>query len=297
MIELICPLCSDHIIKTPSGFSCSQCEVIFPMIDVENKKIPDFRCCDLSLDISLKFTIPQQPLPTGSVDHFGKATDANFQCPPREKLRKLFGTKLQKEVLYYIDNLRKQVGTDAVILDLGCGNGGNKKYLESIGFHNVHSVDYMSSGAEYLIDVHRLPFASDTFDMILTTATLEHFYNPYIAFKEMSRVLKNRGKLLASGSFLEGWHGDSCFHFTPGGLTLLCQFSNLDLSDMWPGWGFIPSISTHALGMKRFKKWTYLVQRVFDFTATQLVGCEAYKKRKFRTSGAFGIFAEKRECS
>lgn len=293
MIELKCPLDGGNIFKTAEGLFCEQCATAFPMVNTGKKNIPDLRCRDRSTEISLNFTIPQNPLRSGSVEHFGKATTVDFQCPSRESIRKLYGTKLQKEVLYYIDMLARQVGTNAVILDLGCGNGGNKKYLESIGFRNVVSVDFMSSGAEYLIDVHRLPFAPETFDMILTTATIEHFYNPYIAFMEMSRILRDKGMLIASGSFWESWHGDSCFHFTPGGLTLLCQFANFDLVDMWSGWGFIPSVFSHALGLSKFKRFTYQLQRVFDFAVTRFAGFEACKKHKFRTSGSFGLFAQK----
>jgi SAM-dependent methyltransferase len=151
----------------------------------------------------------------------------------------------------------------------------------------------MSSGAEYMVDVHRLPFVSESFDMVLTTAALEHFYNPYIAFKEMNRVLKAEGILIASGSFWEGWHGNSCFHLTLGGISLLCQFSGLQLSDMWSGWGFIPSLSSHALGLSKFKSITYKCQEVFDTIVTLLRSHDDAKRHRFQTSGSFGLFAQK----
>lgn len=297
MIELKCPLDSGKIIENRGSYSCDLCNTHFPMVDIDKRKVPDFRCANKSTDVTLTFTIPQTPLSTGSVDNFGIATAADFRCLSREKLRQLYGTKLQKEILYYIDILLNQVLSTTIILDLGCGSGGNKKYLESIGFYNVVSVDYMSLGAEYLVDVHRLPFASESFDMILATATLEYFYNPYIAFTEMSRVLKNEGMLIASGSFWESWHGNSCFHFTPGGLNLLCHFAGLRLSDMWSGWGFIPSVSSHALGLGGLKKVTYQFQRCFDFLLSLSKGHDASKKHRFETSGSFGLYAQKTESS
>ena len=182
-------------------------------------------------------------------------------------------------------------------MDLGCGNGGNKKYLESLGFKNVISVDYYSADAEYLVDAHRMPFKSESFDMILTTQTLEHFYNPFIAFREMSRILKNNGMLLASGSFWESWHGSSCFHFTPGGLSLLCKFASLNLIDLWLGWGFIPSVSSHALGLRRVKRFTYIMQELFYFIFKLLKGAEKTKRHKFNTAGSFGLCAIKQKKS
>ena len=295
MVELICPLDYGKISETMGNVTCKRCNTTFPMVDIGEQRIPDFRCLEKSKEVKLTFTIPQNPLQIEKLDQFGIATDADFQCISREKIRKLYGTKLQKEILYYIDNLQKKVGTNAVILDLGCGNGGNKKYLESIGFYNIVSVDYKSTGAEYLVDVHRLPFASQSFDMILTTATLEHFYNPYIAFKEMSRVLKARGMLIATGSFWESWHGNSCFHFTPGGIKLLCQFAGFELLDIWSGWGFIPSVTSHALGLRKLKKVTYIFQRIFDFIVTLITDPDTAKKHKYKTSGSFGLFAKKIE--
>ncbi|MCB1224379.1 MAG: class I SAM-dependent methyltransferase [Verrucomicrobiales bacterium] len=294
ILKLRCPLDGGTILQSPKGASCDLCKYPIPFLSNGNREIPDLRYLDKTIDIRLSFTIPQTPLQTGNVAQFGIATGTDFQCISRENIRKLYGTKLQKESLYYIDRIQKQVGTNASILDLGCGNGGNKRYLESIGFHNIISVDYMASGADYLVDVHRLPFAAESFDMILTTATLEHFYNPFIAFLEMSRVLKNNGGLIASGSFWESWHGNSCFHFSPGGISLLCQFAGLVLSDVWSGWGFIPSISSHALGLGRFKRLTYWLQTLFDLSMEYSFGAEASKIHKFRTSGSFGLFAQKK---
>ena len=293
MIDLQCPLDGGKIIENSAVATCVLCKTKFPMVNNGSEEILDFRCLDKSTNVTLTFRLPQTPLRTGDVSHFGIATDADFKCISRERIRKLYGTKLQKENLYYIDMLAKQVGTLAVILDLGCGSGGNKRYLESIGFTNVLSVDYMAKGAEYLVDVHRLPFASESFDMILTTATLEHFYNPYIAFKEMSRILRKKGMLIASGSFWESWHGNSCFHFTPGGIALLCEYADLRLSDMWSGWGFIPSVLSHAFGLQGFKRATYQLQKIFDFSFSRLASSETSKSHKFKTSGSFGLFAQK----
>ena len=302
-MKIKCTLDNGTITNNGNVLECNLCNQHYPMVNVEEKQVPDLRCLDVSSEIVLNFTLPQSPMSIDNIDRYGKATNAKFKCMSREKLRKLYGTKLQKEVLYYIDILLKEVGTDAIILDLGCGNGGNKKYLESLGFHNIISVDYwiqlkqdgitMSSGAEYLVDVHRLPFFEETFDLILTTATIEHFHNPFIAFEEMSRVLKPQGMLIASVSFWEAWHGDSCFHLTPGGIESVCKSSGLKLTDLWSGWGFIPSISTHAFGLGRIKIITYQIQKLFDFILTFLKGSNFSKKQKFRTSGAFGLFAKK----
>lgn len=293
MIELKCPLDGGALLNVNGDYCCDLCDTKFKKVDVGGHEIYDFRCIGTVKETSLTFTVPVHPIRTGNVEKFGKATDARYQCLSRQKIRKLYDTKLQKEILYYINILLNETGPNAKILDLGCGNGGNKKYLESIGFRNIVSVDYMSTGAEYLVDVHRLPFADEIYDIVLTTSTLEHFYNPYIAFKEMSRILNPNGFLIASGSFWESWHGNSCFHFTPGGVGLLCDFANLDLLDMWPGWGFIPSVFTHALGLRKFKHVTYQFQKFFNGILTLFRGKAVAKRHMFNTAGSLGFYARK----
>lgn len=283
------------MLHTEIGLTCQECQARFPDVAVEMKSVPDLRCLDRSSQVTLTFNVPDSPLRSVEVENFGKATGAQTRYQSRDKLRRLYKTKLQKEILYYVEQLVQEVGNEARILDMGCGSGGNKRYLNDIGFRNVVSVDFFAPGAEYLVDVHRLPFAAGSFDMILTTATLEHFYNPFIAFNEMSRVLREGGMLIASGSFWEGWHGNSCFHFTPGGMDILCRCTGLQIADLWSGWGFIPSIATHALGLGNYKKFTYKLQTIFDSVITLLASSEAAKKHRFRTSGSFGLMA--RKCS
>jgi ubiquinone/menaquinone biosynthesis C-methylase UbiE len=54
-------------------------------------------------------------------------------------------------------------------------------------------------------DAQKLPFASDTFDLVLTSETIEHVLDPAQMLHEIGRVLKSSGKALIemdSGSLL-----------------------------------------------------------------------------------------------
>ncbi len=48
-----------------------------------------------------------------------------------------------------------------------------------------------------LADMHNLPFADDTFDLIFATATLHHAYDPGLMLREFKRVLVPGGAVLA----------------------------------------------------------------------------------------------------
>ena len=291
---LRCPIDKGTILQTNKGFVCESCHFEFPVVtDNTRRRIPDFRCSSFPQKVQLQSIVPQPFLKPETIESYGSATNSKFKCPSRQELRRKYGTKLQKEILYYIEQLRLETGSNARILDLGCGSGGNTRYLKSAGFKQVVSVDYNSLAAEYLADVHRLPFNDSVFDMILSTATLEHFYNPFIAFSEISRVLKPGGMFIASASFWERWHSHSYFHYTPDGLLVLCRSVNLTIKDIWSGWGFIPSVSSHALGLSKLKPLTYSLQSLFDFVLGLIKGKEKAFLHRLRTSGSFGIFARK----
>lgn len=293
MSEYVCPLENVELIEKDCLY-VSKNGREYRKILIEDTEVADFRCLDVRSTVSLQFELPVQII--SEVDdwkRFGIATEADFQTLSREEFRSKYGTKLQKEIAFYFDVILREKGSSIRILDLGCGDGATKKYLNSLGFDNVTSVDWYHKNADALVDVHRMPFKESSFDVILTTATLEHFYHPFVAFSEMSRVLSDDGRLIASGSFWESWHGDSCFHSTPAGLKILCDSAELTLLDVWSGWGFIPSVSSHALGLSRFKPVTYFIQRVFDNVLRLIKGPELVKQHRFRTSGSFGIYAVK----
>lgn len=257
-------------------------------------RIPDLRCLGDPGRVVLAFEVPATLLGANRIAGFGRATRADFQTLSREEIRQRFGTKLQKEILFYLHRTLVEAGPSATILDLGCGSGGSKRYLRSVGFERVLAVDYWSAAAEYLVDAHRLPCRDGSFDLVLATAALEHFYNPFVAMAEISRVLRRGGVLLASASFWESWHGRSCFHFTPDGLHVLCEASQLSLEDLWSGWGFLASVPAHALGLGRFKPALYRLQSAFDTALRALRGSDAAFQHRLRTSGSFGIYARKR---
>ncbi|PPS45551.1 class I SAM-dependent methyltransferase [Chroococcidiopsis sp. TS-821] len=293
---LVCPCDQSELLPQHYGLICKACSLKFSRSGIDSKSNPlDFRCNNQTAKVRIEFQIPQPFLTEQEIQKLGYATNINYKCISREQIRNKYQTKLQKEILYYIDKIKTEFGTDLTVLDLGCGSGGNKKYLNSVGITHVISADYSSDKADILVDVHRLPFKNSSFDFVLTTATIEHFYNPFIAFTEINRVLKPGGALIASGSFWESWHDQSCFHFTPNGFFILCNSVGLTLEDLWSGWGFIPSISSHALNLRKFKKYTYKLQDLFDAFLRLRRGNDFAFRHRLQTSGSFGIYARKKK--
>ncbi len=105
----------------------------------------------------------------------------------------------------------KLKGTETV-LDLGAGRCWStrdfaKKGCYAVGidivkekFVGLESADlYLKNGQFFermLADMNKLPFADKSFDVVFSTATLHHCSDLRESFKEISRVLKKKGKLV-----------------------------------------------------------------------------------------------------
>jgi len=101
------------------------------------------------------------------------------------------------------NSLSPYVTAQYEILDVGCAMGGFLDFLRQKGFSRLSGVDMTQTYVEqalrknlYRIELgnaESLPFSDHTFDAIVMEQVLEHLVNPVKAFKEVKRVLKNRG--------------------------------------------------------------------------------------------------------
>lgn len=117
-------------------------------------------------------------------------------------------------------------------LDLSCGTRPDiKEVVEGLG-HVWVGVDQIDRPGIVKANVHYLPFASGTFDVVFSAATFEHYYNPWQVALEVNRVLKPDGFFVGLIAFLQPWHGDSYYHFTHLGtkqMLLVAGFEVLDI--------------------------------------------------------------------
>ena len=165
---------------------------------------------------------------------------------------------------------------------------GNRTYLAELGYGEVVGVDWWASGAQLLADAHRLPFEDASFDLVLATAVLEHCYLPHLAMREAARVLRPGGHVLMGVSFWERWHSESYFHVTPNAIQSLCSQAGITLEDIWVGWGFIPSVTSHAVS-KRLRPAAYAVERLLLRAGRRLAGDGRVARHRADTAGSFGF--------
>lgn len=117
-------------------------------------------------------------------------------------------------------------------MDLGCGPGDARPALESMGFGWV-GVDLPPARPTFLADAHSLPFLDGSFSAVFSLAVLEHLHSPFVALKEVHRILAGGAPFVGVAAFGEPFHA-SFFHLSPWGLVSLLQASGFKVTRIWP---------------------------------------------------------------
>ena len=137
------------------------------------------------------------------------------------------------------------------ILDVGCGTGAVIEYLR-LKNQQAIGVDASDIAIDYCrqknlpvekSEAHKTKFSGETFDVVLALDLLEHLENPEEAIKEMKRILKQGGLLIATvpaHQFLWSYHDVSLYHKK--------RYNKESLASLFKGEFFIELISwIHAL--------------------------------------------------
>lgn len=104
----------------------------------------------------------------------------------------------------FIESISHLISNSSKILDVGCGDGISLEILTNLG-HNVVGVDLNEEKLSRAVsrgfttvraDMHDLSFfLNNEFDVLISSHSLEHAYDPRIVLDEFNRILNNNGLL------------------------------------------------------------------------------------------------------
>lgn len=132
-------------------------------------------------------------------------------------------------------------------LDIGAAGGGNTRVLKEHGWQAV-ALEYSDSVGDVArarglsairADARYLPFASDSFGLVMAFDMLEHIEEDWLAAAEIARVLRPGGTaLIAVPCDMALWsaHDDAVGHvrrYDRPGLVSVVEKAGLTVEDMW----------------------------------------------------------------
>lgn len=189
-------------------------------------------------------------------------------------------------------------GGGGYALEIGVGSKSLRAEIESAGWTFV-GIDYGAAGADYLADVHALPFDGGTFSLVVCSALLEHVRYPHLAVREMARVAAPGGTVIGAVAFLQPFHL-SYFHMTHAAVRDSFRAAGLELTAVGRlSERFLPYLAKHSLLPRPFSLLLRALVAPADLLHTTLLKVkQVLTKRKHDGSIALGVgvvFAAKKQ--
>lgn len=106
------------------------------------------------------------------------------------------------------------------VLDLGGNKGTLRGSLQELGYHyiNIDCKRFSYLEPTLIGDAHCLCFKDETFTLVVSKCTFEHFSEPWKVVGELRRILKENGRCIIWVPFMHPFHGDDYYRYTPLGI-------------------------------------------------------------------------------
>jgi SAM-dependent methyltransferase len=173
------------------------------------------------------------------------------------------GPSAQRDSRGLFSEIAQYLYPGSSLIDLGCGPRDQAAPANHLGYRYV-GVDYSSPSADILADAHALPFRSNVFDCVFSYAVLEHLHNPFIAIREIERVLNPGGIFIGTVSQGEPFHA-SYFHHTAWGVICLIESTAyLHLQRLWDSGDTLGSLARMGRYPCLIKAILMLLEKIHD---------------------------------
>lgn len=205
---LCCPQCKSKLSKAEDDFVCLQCASLYPLQNIKDEKIFDFRIRRPSYCMTKSFL------------DWDRVQSSWEKCYFERYSKQDDYQGYLKEINFLTPIYTKEFDIKGKVLDVGGGEGMLRHFLpEDKGdnlyinidptinvFSNFHArpnalkaFPSLKKQCNFLAcHAENLPFQANAFDWAHIRSSLDHFQDPYLAIKEIYRVLKPGGSLLAN---------------------------------------------------------------------------------------------------
>lgn len=116
------------------------------------------------------------------------------------------------------------------ILDVGAGGAPYLDEFKKIGEVLTLDIEHHSN-LDVLADIHKLPFKGENFKIVTLFSVLEHLHSPWIALKDINRVLGDEGYIILIVP--QYWHAHAFpsdyYRYTKYGVEHLCKQAGFDV--------------------------------------------------------------------
>lgn len=225
---LVCPQCRSPLQVRDRALTCADGHR-YPVADGRPVLIPD----------AAAFTVEQVADRTGTYFD-ARAEESLTKARWRRRLpalgRNRRATTYEDEVARAIVSLPAPDGARRGVV-IGCGERGASRVARHGSVEWLLTDVDLHYGAQLAADVMSLPLADASVDVVVAEHVLEHVLDPVRAAREIERVLRPGGLVVATAPFAFPWHGAPIdfFRMTASGMRAL--FRGCEVAYLAPGMG------------------------------------------------------------
>jgi SAM-dependent methyltransferase len=131
-----------------------------------------------------------------------------------------------------LKGLLASVPDGALMINIGAGKTKLHPTMKNLEIEAGPGVDYVGTALA-------LPFADSSVDLIVTQEVLEHVSDPFLAMREIHRVLKVGGRAYVQLPFMIGFHPcpTDFWRFTDQGMMELARQAGFAIPEVWQSVG------------------------------------------------------------
>jgi len=194
---VICPICFSDLKINSQFYFCEKCQQKFPIVNKVGVLVPSPKDHLSKIDEKMK----------------GATKDWYLSSQLKSYDEGPYKFHIQKRIKFLKKILKSHVeknGKFQNLLDLGCGDGANLRWLNEFG-KNIWATDYNLLRLErtyeimnkleinakiYLSDIFSLPFKENSFDLVFFNHVIEHLKNDLGALQNIYKITKPGGLVI-----------------------------------------------------------------------------------------------------